>query len=243
MPLDDDLLARARQLHRPSVEALFEGIYPSVHRIAHALTGREDVARGVLRFVMARAPRQLQHWRDIDAAQRWFLHHTVLTARRAAGHQPKPEEDLLVAKAPGDGTQCVPYIAFIRALRRLPIQQREAFILHHGEHLIDRSMAIAMDCSTKAAEQHLKSAEAALEPISGGQLRAFSALLSKAVANLTPGDDIILPSIRTGLAQLLWRRRLKRILRLLISLLLIAAAYLLYTRFHHLLPWPATLPR
>src|SRR3954463_6496404 len=145
MEIPPPLFARAQKLNRPAVEALFASVYPAVLRIARGLSGRIDVADGVVRFVMLRAPTMLPKWRDATAAERWFLHHTVLTARRAARHEPDPRADLLAAN--GDAN----WLAFVRALRQLPHQQREAILLHCGEHLNDRYLGIAMDCSSDAA--------------------------------------------------------------------------------------------
>src|SRR4051794_34995489 len=130
MPVDQAVFARARNLDRPAVESLLAATYPAVHRIAHALAGREDVARGTVTFVMTHAPRHLPSWRDIDAAERWFYPPPALTPRRAERHHPDPNDDLLLRCAPGAPNDPA-YAAFIRGLRALPVQQREAFILHH----------------------------------------------------------------------------------------------------------------
>src|SRR3954470_18169144 len=123
MPVPPEVFARARKLHRGALEDLFQAVYPSTLRIARGLCGREDVAEGVVRFVMVRAFAVLPKWRDETAAERWFLHHTVLTARRAEGHAPNHRNDLLAVG--GDAR----YAAFVRALRALPQQQREAVVL------------------------------------------------------------------------------------------------------------------
>src|SRR3954471_22940058 len=96
-PVDipDDVFARAQRLDRRAVDALYAQVYPPVQRIARALAGRDDVADGVVRFVMLRAARVAPRWRDATAAERWSLHHPVLTARRAARHEPDVRRDLL----------------------------------------------------------------------------------------------------------------------------------------------------
>ena len=64
---------------------------------------------------------------------------------------PAPNQDLLITVGP---TGLPAYAGFIRALRTLPVQQAEAFILHHGEHLNERLLGVAMDLSTGAAGSH-----------------------------------------------------------------------------------------
>src|SRR4051812_35090482 len=159
MPVDDELLDRARRFDRAAIEAIFAENYPAVSRIAMGLSGRTDVGMGVTRFVIKRALHALPSWKDEDAPQRWFLHHTIITTRRAAKHQPDKTNDTLIA----DPRAAAPeYVAFIRALRSLPFQQREAFLLHHGERLNERWSAVTMDCSVIAASNHLNAATATL---------------------------------------------------------------------------------
>ena len=86
---------------------------------------------------------------------RWCQHHTVLVARRFSKRQPEVSRDPLVRNAQTDNAY---YASFIRAVRTLPMQQREAFILTHGEEWDTRNLATAMDCSTEAAAVHLKEA-------------------------------------------------------------------------------------
>src|SRR5688572_15823413 len=167
MEIPAALFDQAKKLKRPAVDDLFAMVYPAVVRIAKALAGRDDVADGVVRFVMLRASRMIPTWRDETAAERWFLHHTVLTARRAAAHEPSPKHDLLVAPPSPADPPTPAYVAFVRAVRQLPVQQREAFLLHAGERFNPRYLGVAMDCSTQAAQAHLDAATAALRTVVG----------------------------------------------------------------------------
>src|SRR5437773_832647 len=84
MQISPQVFGRAKKLRRDALEELFAEVYPAVMRIARGLSGREDVAEGVVRFVMTRSVAMVPRWRDETVAERWFLHHTVLTVRRAA---------------------------------------------------------------------------------------------------------------------------------------------------------------
>src|SRR4051794_6984610 len=130
MPVDEKVFERAIEYDRAAIEALLAGMYPQGHPMARALSGRGDVARGVERFVMLQAFSQLGLWRGADAAERWFIHHTLLTSRRAARHPADIAGDLLAVNAESPDAQ---YLAFLRALRKLPFQQREALLLYYGE--------------------------------------------------------------------------------------------------------------
>lgn len=147
--------------HMPTIDHILKTHYPLVLRLARALSGREDVAEGVVRFVLARGARLAGKWNEVDDAGRWFLHHTVLTVRRAARHEPEPALDLLAKGAPAH------WVAFVKSIRSLPPQQCEAVLLHHGEHLNQRYLGVAMDCSTTAAQTHLQAGEKTLHEMHG----------------------------------------------------------------------------
>ena len=210
---------------------LFAEVYPSVVRIAKGLAGREDVAEGVVRFVMIRASHMIPTWRDESAAERWFLHHTVLTARRAAAHEPNPKNDLLARSEPPDPA----YVAFVRALRGLPNQQIEAYLLHHGEKLNERLLGVAMDLSTGAAGSHLAAATLTLHTMAGENYPTLAAVFEKAYASLTPPETIVRTTSRTEIRSILWRKLIRRVVRRLVLLALLGG--LAYARWR----WRAQL--
>jgi DNA-directed RNA polymerase specialized sigma24 family protein len=218
MEISPQLFARAQKLNRPAVEALFASVYPAVLRVARGLSGRTDVADGVVRFVMLRAPVMLPRWRDATAAERWFLHHTVLTARRAAAHEPKAKNDLLATDADPS------YAAFVRAIRQLPIQQREAFILHAGERFNPRFLGVAMDCSTDAAQNHLDAATTTLRGIAGNDFAALANHLANSYAHLGPAADVGRWAGK-ALRPHRFRRFIRRLVFALVFALLVFAAW------------------
>src|SRR3954470_13937707 len=95
--IDEALFARAKKLEREALEKLVESVYPGICRIAYGLSGREDVGHGIVRFVINHAIHHIQRLRDASEAQRWFYHFTVLVSRRGQKHEPKAEQDTLVA--------------------------------------------------------------------------------------------------------------------------------------------------
>lgn len=220
MEIAPELFTRAKKLKRPAVDQLFAQVYPSVVRMAKGLAGREDVAEGVVRFVMIRASRMIPTWRDESAAERWFLHHTLLTARRAAAYEPHPKNDLLARVEPPDPA----YLAFVRAVRQLPVQQREAFLLHAGERFNPRYLGVAMDCSTQAAQAHLDAATAALRTVAGPE--QFDPLVTRLAATysrLGPTQEQVAPAVRKWVSKGLRPQRLRRAIRLAITLAVLAA--------------------
>ena len=93
--------------------------------------------------------------------------HGATAALRADGNQ-----DPLVARASFADPA---YTAFVRAVRGLPEQQAEAYLLYHGERLNERLLGVAMDCSAAAAANHLQAATDALTAMSGGDLSRCTA--------------------------------------------------------------------
>ena len=223
MPIDQELLNRARRMDRAAVEAVFADNYPALYRMALGLSGRLDVGMGVVRFVVKQALRVLPSWKDEDAPQRWFLHHTILTVRRASKHQPDQKNDVLL----DDPKTATPeYLAFIRALRGLPMQQREAYILRHGENINERYISVAMDCSLQATVNHLTAATDALRLIAGPNLDTYTEQMSRIYRTLTPQGSLMIPKLRRTIAAHIWPRRILRTLGWLIILALaLAIAY------------------
>ena len=230
MPIDQQTLARARRFDRAAVESIFAENYPAVCRIALGLAGRADVGAGVARFVVKQALHALPYWKDEDAPQRWFIHHTILTVRRAAKHQPDKTNDTLIENPRSTPAE---YVAFIRALRTLPFQQREAFILHHGERLNERWSAVSMDCSVIAASNHLNAATATLMPIAGTNFGAFVDAIARVYRNLAPSEELMVPKLRRTIAQHVWPRRIARALAWTLVL-----AFLLAIGYAAFVIWP-----
>src|SRR5438132_874748 len=174
MPVVEDAQARAEPPKRESVETILAEAYPAVHRMAHGLTGEDAIAREVIDKVLARSLRLLPRWRAKVVPSNWFYHHTLLASRGAARTFADVRTDLLVTTSNSTGPA---YLAFIAAMRKLPPQQMEALILHHGERLNPRLLGVAMDCSTAAAANHLAAATASLAAIAGGGFDALTATL------------------------------------------------------------------
>src|SRR5881392_2561862 len=119
MPIDEEVIARARKYDVSAVTAIFAEYYPMVHRMAHGLAGRASVGREFERFVLRRAFKVLASWVDEGAPRRWFSHHAVLASRRTARPDPNNPDDLLFA---AEHQPELAYVAFVRSLRSLPIQ-------------------------------------------------------------------------------------------------------------------------
>lgn len=225
-------MARARRADRSAVEAILTESFPAVHRIAHALTGEPRAATAVSRHVLRRAVRVMPRWRRGITPENWFYHHTLLVAREAAAQVPPPEHDLLVTAGPG-GTPA--YVAFVRALRGLPGQQMEAFILNHGEKLNSRLLGVAMDCSASAAATHLVAATDALRTIAGKSYEELVPALERAYATLAPPETVVRTSVAKQVSAGLWAMRMRRLIRWTVTLVILAPIGYGVWRWHALL--------
>lgn len=202
--------------------------YARVHRMAYGLTGREDVGRSIVKYIMRRGMKMLPSWLDEGEPFRWCQHHTVLVARRASKHVPDVANDTLVKHAQTDNAY---YAAFIRALRALPKQHQEAFILHHGEQFDLRGLAVSMDCSTEAAGNHLKQATTSLTQLGGEYFASFTAQLAHAYRALTPQDDLVLSNVTYNVRRYLWPRKLWNLAKFAVSLAVLAIIAMFVWRY------------
>jgi len=221
--LTPETIAAARKLRPAAVADLLTSQYASVYRIAYALAGRWDVGRGIARFVMTRSVRFMPKWGPDDDPANWFHRFTIMTSRRPGPTHKKvdPKKDVLVEQALEPDAE---YVAFIAALRHLEPQQREAFLLHHGERLNDRYAALAMDCSTEAAHNHLVVADRQLRLVAGPSMNALTKKMADAYMHLTPADDSVIPAVNRVVFRQVTVRRFFRLVMLFVKLAIVAAA-------------------
>lgn len=236
MPVSDQIIAQARRGDRAAVETIITDSFPAVHRISHALTGNARTAAIVTRHVLRRAVQLLPRWRRGITPENWFYHHTLLVAREAAQRtSPAPDQDLLVTAGPGGRPA---YIAFVRALRGLPRQQMEAFVLNHGEKLNSRLLGVAMDCSATAAATHLAAATETLRTISGDAFSEVVPALERHYAMLTPPETLVRTTVAQQVSAGMWAMRMRRLGRMLFLLIILAILGYAVWRWHAvLLQW------
>ena len=217
--IDDETLTRARAGRSDDLARVLAAHYPLVWRVCVNLIGRQDKARPVAQAVMSRAVTAAESWDHDDAPARWFRHHALLSAREATPAKP-PASDVLVDRGPDDPA----YAAFVRAVRALEPQQREALLLSVGEGFDLRSLATAMDCSTEAASVHLKNATATLSAFAGGDYADFVEDLRRAYRASEPDSSLSLPNARRAVRRRVWPARVVGVLGWALLLLLIGGA-------------------
>lgn len=191
MTVDPMTLAEARAGKKEALTHVLAISYPQVWRMAVNLSGRESTGRDIAAAVMRRSLSAAETWEHDEAPARWFRHHTVLMTRDKAPATP-PVDDVLMIHGPADPA----YGAFVRAIRGLPHQQREAFLLNHGEDFDLRLLGIAMDCSVEAAGVHLRHATTSLQALAGDDFGRFAQLVRGAYKASAPDESLALPYAR-----------------------------------------------
>jgi DNA-directed RNA polymerase specialized sigma24 family protein len=214
MALSPRLISDAKKLRPRAVAAVLESEYARVYRMAYGLSGRADVGRSIARFVMARAVRVMPKWDPASGPEHWFHRYTVLMSRRSR-YRSDGKQDLLLDHAESVDA---PYRAFISALRGLPVQQQEAFILNQGERFSTRDSARAMDCSMEAAFNHLQAANDAMKAVCGGELEALSKRMGEAYQRLSPDEAMVVPSVKRLVVRHVWPRKVWRFVVFLVQL-------------------------
>jgi DNA-directed RNA polymerase specialized sigma24 family protein len=220
MPITDDIMARARRSNPAAVESILSDAYPAVHRMVYALTGDSGLAERVIRQVLRDAVRVMPRWRRGITPENWFYHRALLTARQLADRPVSPARDPLM---PAEANLNPAYAAFIRALRQLPRQQMEAFVLNQGEHFNSRLLGVTMDCSADAAAVHLQAATQTLETLTGTSLSPWVTAFERAYHALSPPPTLVQAQVVRQARTALWLIRLRRLLRRIITLAILAA--------------------
>ncbi len=197
---------------RGAITDILSRNYGLTYRLAFVLSGRESSARKISRRVLRQSLNMLTRWETEDEAARWFAHYTVLTVRQFGGDGNE------LAKI----TDYPLFVTLLATLRKVPMQQREAFFLQHGEKLDLRRTATAMDCSCEAATHYLTAAMNCLGHIAGDKLGEFVTAVPKIVERLTPPPTRILLEVDGQVRRYIWPRRIRRWLVRLLWLIVLA---------------------
>lgn len=185
MEIDDALFTAARRGRRePTIEVIAQ-LVPEAFAIATLLTGSFNAGRQAIHRLAVASMRQLPTWTDANEGQRWFRHQAVLVARQIGT---RGDDDPQIFARP-DSTPPAGFAAFIRAVRLLPQQQQESFLLQHGLGFDARDRGIAMDCSTTAAQLHLQEADRQLAPLLADDYDLMRRILRDGAARLLDVED------------------------------------------------------
>lgn len=176
--MDRDLVERARKGDRDAFAGLVHQVSDGLYAIAFRILRDTGLAEDALQSALVSAWRQLPHLRDADHFDAW-LHRVLVNAcyvevrrnRRWSAnvrvlpdlHGSTPDE----SRAVGDRDEIE------RAFRRLPVDQRAVFVMHHyvGLPLVEIAETLGIPSGTARSRLHyatraLRTAvEAGREPV------------------------------------------------------------------------------
>ena len=183
--MDRDLVERARRGDRDAFATLVHGVSDRLYAIAFRMLRDTGLAEDALQNALVAAGRQLPHLRDPERFEAWM--HRVLVnscyveARRSRrwtlNVRVLPDHD--EPSAPDASRLTADRDELDRAFRKLPIDHRSVFVLHHyvGLPLVEIAEMLEIPAGTARSRLHyatrgLRDALAAeAEPaVSGGHL-------------------------------------------------------------------------
>lgn len=157
-------------------EGAFEGLYEElagpVQSFLRSLTRNESRADDLLQETFFHVHRARHTWDPARSARAWvyaIAHNVFLMAyrsdRRRGRHEELPAEELPDLPVPAEAESLAARDVVTKALGSLPVDRREALLLHHVEGLSFQEIGAALGITTMAAK--LRSHRAM------GQLRAL----------------------------------------------------------------------
>jgi DNA-directed RNA polymerase specialized sigma24 family protein len=227
--LSEELVDNAREGRAEALSDVIIACYPPLVRISMTLAGDAkrglDLVQGLVRGSLVAS----ENWNEPTAPWRWFLHHAILNLRRLP---PSPGPDPLVQYS---ADKEVPFVAFVSALRKLPPQQQEAFILRQGEKMSERELAVAMDCSVTAAVNHLLAAQDALELVAAEGIDQRMAEFRTAYDNLSPDPAAVKQYVMSRVQSRTAKKRTKGLFKVIVWVIVLAVVgYGLYRVFKYM---------
>lgn len=201
--MDEATVSAASRGEQEAVVAVLTAVLPEVWRMSVNLSGGESAGREIARDVLRRGQVAMEGFERPEQAKRWFRHHTILAVRTAKATK---EADALLNERDVPPALRAAFRAHVAALRKLPEQQREAFLLRHGEGWDDRQLGIAMDCSVEAASVHFRRANESLAPLAPDLWPQLVRVVGEAYRANDPPADVRVPLVRRWMSGRLRRR-------------------------------------
>ncbi len=159
--MDRDLVERARKGDRDAFAGLVHQVSDRLYAIAFRILRDTGLAEDALQSALVSAWRQLPHLREIDRFDAW-LHKVLVNAcyvevrrnrRWAANVRVLPE---FQASTPDESRAIGERDELERAFRRLPVDQRAVFVLHHyiGLPLVEIAGTLGIPAGTARSRLH-----------------------------------------------------------------------------------------
>ena len=159
--MDRDLVERARRGDREAFAVLVHQVSDTLYTIAHRILRDTGLAEDALQNALVLAWRRLPHLRDADRFEAWI--HRVLVHACYDEAQRSRQWSANVRALPADGpttsdgtSSVVDRDELERAFRRIPVEQRAVFVLHHhlGLPLVEVAELLGIPAGTARSRLH-----------------------------------------------------------------------------------------
>jgi RNA polymerase sigma-70 factor, ECF subfamily len=159
--VDRDLVEQARQGDREAFAVLVHQVSDSLFAVAQRILRDASLAEDALQNALVLAWRRIPHLRDADRFEAWIhriLVHACYDEARRAGNWTANVKALPVGGlSTPDGTDAVADRDELeRAFRRLSVDQRAVFVLHHylGLPLVEVAELLEIPAGTARSRLH-----------------------------------------------------------------------------------------
>jgi RNA polymerase sigma-70 factor, ECF subfamily len=159
--VDRDLVERARSGDREAFAVLVHQVSDSLYAVAHRILRDTGLAEDALQNALVLAWRRLPHLRDADRFEAWI--HRILVHACYDESQRARSWTATVRVLPMDGPSTPDETDAVadrdeleRAFRRLSIEQRAVFVLHHflGLPLVEVAELLGIPAGTARSRLH-----------------------------------------------------------------------------------------
>jgi RNA polymerase sigma-70 factor (ECF subfamily) len=159
--VDRDLVERARRGDREAFAVLVHQVSDTLYAIAHRILRDTGLAEDALQNALVLAWRRLPHLRDADRFEAWI--HRILVHACYDEAQRSRQWTANVRVLPVDGPMTPDDSSTLaardeleRAFRRIPVEQRAVFVLHHyvGLPLVEIAEMLGIPAGTARSRLH-----------------------------------------------------------------------------------------
>ena len=169
--MDRDLVEQARRGDREAFAVLVHQVSDSLYAVAQRILRDPGLAEDALQNALVLAWRRIPHLRDPDRFEAWIhriLVHACYDESQRARHWTATVRVLPIdGPSTPDGTAAVADRDELeRAFRRLPVDQRAVFVLHHylGLPLVEIAELLEIPAGTARSRLHYAIARAPRRP-------------------------------------------------------------------------------
>jgi len=159
--VDRDLVARAQRGDREAFAVLVHQVSDSLFAVGFRILRDTGLAEDALQNALVLAWRQLPHLRDVDRFEAWIhrilVHACYDEAQRfrqwTANVRVLPVDG---PTTPDDASTVIDRDELERAFRRIPVEQRAVFVLHHylGLPLVEIAELLGIPAGTARSRLH-----------------------------------------------------------------------------------------